>query len=107
MEWILLILAILTEVAGTTLLKLSDGMKNLAPTIGSLILYFISLGLLGLSLNKLDVSIAYAIWSGLGTALIVGIGIFFLGEALTWQKLLFIGLIVVGAVGLNLTSEGH
>lgn len=107
MEWIFLILAILTEVAGTTLLKLSDGMKNLVPTIASLILYLVSLGLLGLSLNKLDVSVAYAIWSGLGTALIVGIGIFFLGEAVTWQKLLFIGLIVVGAVGLNLTGEGH
>lgn len=107
MEWIFLILAILTEVGGTTLLKLSDGMKNFAPTIASLILYLISLGLLGLSLNKLDVSVAYAIWSGLGTALIVGIGIFFLGEAVTWQKLLFIGFIVVGAVGLNLTGEGH
>lgn len=107
MEWIFLILAILTEVAGTTLLKLSDGMKNLVPTIASLILYLVSLGLLGLSLNKLDVSVAYAIWSGLGTALIVGIGIFFLGEAVTWQKLLFIGFIVVGAVGLNLTGEGH
>ncbi len=107
MEWIFLILAILTEVAGTTLLKLSDGMKNLVPTIASLILYLVSLGLLGLSLNKLDVSVAYAIWSGLGTALIVGIGIFFLGEAVTWQKLLFIGLIVIGAVGLNLTGEGH
>lgn len=107
MEWILLLLAILTEVAGTTLLKYSDGMKNLAPTIASLILYLVSLGLLGLSLNKIDVSVAYAIWSGLGTALIVGIGIFFLGEAVTWQKLLFIAFIVIGAIGLNLTSEGH
>jgi len=107
MEWILLLAAILTEVAGTSLLKLSDGMKNLAPTIGSMLLYLVSLGLLGLSINKLDVSIAYAIWSGLGTALIVGIGIFFLGEVVTWQKLLFIGFIVIGAIGLNLTGEGH
>lgn len=107
MEWILLSAAILTEVGGTTLLKFSDGMKNLAPTVGSMLLYLVSLGLLSLSINKLDVSIAYAIWSGFGTALIVAIGIFFLGEAVTWQKLLFIGFIVVGAIGLNLTSKGH
>ncbi|MDL1898499.1 multidrug efflux SMR transporter [Anaerolineae bacterium CFX7] len=107
MEWILLLAAIITEVAGTSLLKLSDGMRNLWPTLGSLALYLASLALLGLSLNKLDVSVAYAIWSGLGTALIVLIGIFFLGEAASWQKLLFISLIVIGAIGLNLTGEGH
>lgn len=107
MEWILLILAIVTEVGGTSLLKISDGLRNLAPTAGSLILYVVSLGLLALSLNKIDVSVAYAIWSGLGTALIVLISIFFLGETMSWMKLIFIGLIVVGAVGLNLTSSAH
>lgn len=104
MEWILLLAAILTEVAGTTFLKFSDGMRNLVPTVASMILYLVSLGLLGLSLNKIDVSIAYAIWSGLGTALIVLIGVFFAGEAMTWSKLFFIALIVVGAIGLNLTG---
>lgn len=107
MEWILLLAAILTEVAGTTLLKLSDGMKSLVPTVGSMVLYLVSIGLLGLSLNKLDVSVAYAIWSGLGTALIVLLAIFFLGEAMTWSKMLFIALIVIGAVGLNLTGSAH
>ena len=107
MEWILLLAAIVTEVAGTTLLKLSDGMKNLMPTISSMVLYLVSIGLLGLSLNKIDVSVAYAIWSGLGTALIVLLGIFLFGEAMTWSKMLFIALIVVGAVGLNLTSSAH
>ncbi len=107
MEWILLLAAILTEVVGTTLLKFSDGMKNLAPTAGSLAMYLVSLILLGLSLNKLDVSVAYAIWSGLGTALIVLLGIFLFGENMTWAKTLFIALIVIGAVGLNLTGAGH
>lgn len=105
MEWILLVLAIVTEVGGTSLLKFSDGLRNLAPTAGALVLYLLSLGLLALSLSKIDVSVAYAIWSGLGTALIVLISIFFLGESVTWTKLLFMGLIVVGAVGLNLTSS--
>jgi small multidrug resistance pump len=104
MEWILLILAITTEVAGTTLLKFSEGLRHLVPAGAALVLYLISLGLLGISLNKIDVSVAYAIWSGLGTALIVVIGIVWLGEPLTWTKLLFIALILVGAVGLNLTS---
>jgi small multidrug resistance pump len=107
MEWILLVLAITTEVAGTSLLKLSEGMRHLFPTLGSLVLYLVSLALLGLSLNKIDVSVAYAIWSGLGTALIVIIGIVWLGEAMTWTKILFIALIVVGAIGLNLTSQAH
>lgn len=107
MEWVLLVLAIVTEVAGTSLLKVSDGMRNLVPTLGSLILYLVSLGLLGLSLGKIEVSVAYAIWSGLGTALIVLIGIVLLGEAVTLTKLLFIGLIVVGAIGLNVTGGEH
>ncbi len=107
MEWILLLAAIVTEVAGTTLLKLSDGMKNLAPTVGSMLLYLVSLALLGMSLHKIDVSVAYAIWSGLGTALIVLLGIFLFGEAVTWSKILFIALIVFGAVGLNLTGNAH
>ncbi len=107
MEWILLLLAIGAEIAGTTLLKLSDGLRNLVPAAAAMILYFLSLGLLALSLNKLDVSVAYAIWSGLGTALIVVISIFFLGETITWAKFIFIALIVIGAVGLNLTSKGH
>lgn len=107
MEWILLIAAISTEVAGTSLLKISDGMRNLYPTLGSLALYLVSLGLLGLALGKLEVSVAYAIWSGLGTALIVAIGMVWLGEAMTWTKIFFIALIVIGAIGLNLTSEGH
>ena len=106
MEWILLILAIVAEVAGTSLLKLSDGLRNLVPAIAAFFLYLISLGLLALSLNKIDVSVAYAIWSGLGTALIVAISILFLGESMTWTKFIFIALIVIGAVGLNLTSKG-
>ncbi len=107
MEWILLVLAIITEVAGTSLLKLSEGLKNVMPAIGAFVLYMISLGLLALSLDKLDVSVAYAIWSGLGTALIVLIGIFWMGEAMTWSKIFFIALIVVGAMGLNLTGRAH
>lgn len=107
MEWILLGFAIVTEVAGTSLLKFSDGLRNFLPTLGSMILYLVSLGLLGLSLNKIDVSVAYAIWSGLGTALIVVIGVVWLGEGISVTKLLFIGLIVIGAVGLNLTSQAH
>ena len=105
MQWILLILAIMVEVVSTSLLKLSNGLTNLGPTLGSFGLYLVSLGLLALALNKIDVSVAYAIWSGLGTALIVLVSVFVLGESMTWAKGLFIALIVVGAVGLNLTGE--
>ena len=105
MQWIFLVLAILVEVVSTSLLKLSNGLTNLGPTLASFALYLVSLGLLALALNKIDVSVAYAIWSGLGTALIVLVSVFVLGESMTWAKGFFIALIVVGAVGLNLTGE--
>lgn len=105
MEWILLIIAILFEVSGTTLFKFADGFRNLFALLGGLVLFAVSLTIWSLSLSKIDVSVAYAIWSGVGTTLIVCIGYFWFGEVMTPPKLLFIVMTVVGAIGLNLTSR--
>ena len=55
----------------------------------------------------IPVSVSYAIWSGVGTAMIAAIGMTYFKEPVTAARLLFIGLIVFGAVGLNLVGSGH
>jgi len=107
MHWLTLTAAIVLEVMGTTSMKLSEGFTRLAPSIGVFVFYTASLGLLTLALKKWDVSVAYAIWSGLGTALIVAVGVLWFGEALTWMRAVSILLILVGVVGLNLGGSAH
>jgi small multidrug resistance pump len=104
MHWIFLILAILFEVSGTTNMKLSHGFTRLVPSILIFVFYSISFTFLTLALKKIDISIAYAIWSGLGTALIATIGILLFKEPLTALKLISIVLVIAGVVGLNLSG---
>ncbi len=106
MTWILLIVAIVLEVSGTICLKLSDGFTKTGPIIAMLAFYALGLGLLAIVIKTIDISIAYAIWSGLGTALIAIIGIMWFHEPATLVKIFSIVLIVVGIVGLNLAG-GH
>ena len=102
--WFYLVLAIVTEVAGTTFLKLSDGMTKIVPIILTFVLYGVSFVFLGLCLKKIDVGVSYAIWSGLGTALITIVGIMYFKEPMSALKVASIVLIIVGVVGLNLTE---
>jgi small multidrug resistance pump len=104
MHWILLYAAIAFEVAGTTSLKLSHGLERLGFFGLCLASYAISFGLLALALKTIPVGVAYAIWSGFGTVLIVIIGMVWFAEAATVPRLLFIAMIIVGAIGLNLTT---
>ncbi|MBN1882487.1 MAG: multidrug efflux SMR transporter [Deltaproteobacteria bacterium] len=104
MYWFYLLLAILTEVAGTVFLKLSDGMTKIVPIVLTFILYGVSFVFLGLCLKKIDVAVSYAIWSGLGTALITVVGFLYFKEPMSVLKVVSIGLIIVGVVGLNLTD---
>jgi small multidrug resistance pump len=103
-HWLYLVFAILFEVAGTTNMKLSEGFTKIIPSILIFVFYGISFTFLTLALKRIDVSIAYAIWSGLGTALIVIIGFTFFKEPVTIIKVVSIGLIVVGVVGLHLSG---
>jgi len=75
MHWLYLALAILAEVAGTTCMKLSDGLTKSTPSVLMWLLYGVCFYFLSLTLKKVDVSIAYAIWSGVGTALIATVGV--------------------------------
>lgn len=103
MPYVFLTLAICAEVLGTTLLKYTAGFTRLWPTVGSLAAYGLSFLLLAQALARgLGVGIAYAIWSGLGTALIVVIGVLVLREPLTAVKVAGLALVVAGVVTLQL-----
>ena len=101
----LLLLAIIFEVFGTTCMKLSEGFSKLLPSILIFVFYAISFTVFTFALKKLDVSIAYAIWAGLGTALITVIGIFWFKEPVNALKMASLVLVVVGVVGLNLSDR--
>ncbi|RME04119.1 MAG: QacE family quaternary ammonium compound efflux SMR transporter [Planctomycetota bacterium] len=102
-HWFYLFLAIFFEIAGTTSMKLSEGFSRFFPSVCIFIFYGICFYFLTLALRGIDISTAYAIWSGLGTALIVGIGFFYFRETISWSQLFFISLILVGVVGLHLS----
>lgn len=102
MAWILLLAAIGFEVAGTVCMKLSDGFRNLLPSVLIFVFYAAAFGLLTLTLKRMDLSLAYAIWAGIGTALTVVIGVLWFQEALTMLKLASVALVIAGIVGMNL-----
>lgn len=100
----LLALAILVEVGASALLPKAEGFTNLGWTAVVLTGYALAIWLLTIVVKKMDVSIAYAIWSGVGTAAIAIVGYFWLGESMTPVKVAGIALIVAGVVALNLNS---
>jgi small multidrug resistance pump len=104
MAYILLACAIVSEVAGTTALKFSNGFTRLWPTVGVAVGYGLSFYLLALTLKSVPVGTAYAIWSAAGTALIATIGILFFGESASLLRLGGIALVIIGVVILNLAG---
>jgi small multidrug resistance pump len=103
LAWIYLTFAIGLEVTATLSLKAAGDGKALAVVL-VLVGYVGSFAFLLLVLRRMDVSVAYAVWAGAGTALIALIGVTALGEPATLAKLGSVALIVVGVVGLNLSG---
>ncbi len=99
--------AILFEVAGTVSMKLSHGFSKVTPSVLIFIFYGFAFILLTLALKKIDVGVAYAVWSGVGTALVAIIGVLFLREPMPFIKILFITLIIAGVAGLYLTNTAQ
>jgi small multidrug resistance pump len=102
-----LLLAILAEVTGTICVKLSQGFTRLVSSVLIFVFYGLSLGFLGLALKKVDLSLAYAVWSGLGIAFIASVGILYFREPVTIMKMASLALIVAGVVGLNVAGEAR
>ena len=101
MPWIFLSVAILFEVAGITSMKLSRGFAELLPSIGVFVFYICSAAAVILALRRLELSVAYAIWSGAGTALTTAVGIAWFGEPVGLVKILSLLLVLLGIVGLH------
>lgn len=104
MAWAILILAGLFEVAWAMGLKYTEGFTRLWPTLATLAAMGVSLGLLGLALRDLPLGTAYAVWTGVGTVGTVILGIAILGEPAGAVRLVCIGLILAGIVGLKLSA---
>ncbi len=104
MSWVLLIAAICMEVCGTTCMKLSQGFTRLLPSVLIFVFYAASFTLMTFAVKKLDLSLTYAIWSGVGTFLIALIGLFWFKEPLTVIKIVSMILVIAGVIGLNLSS---
>jgi small multidrug resistance pump len=102
--WLVLTLAILLELSGTICLKLSYGFSRWGPSIGVVLFYLGSFALMGQSLKCLEVGIVYAIWSGVGTALIAFVGVLAFGESVTAFKIIGLLMIVGGTFLLRLAS---
>jgi quaternary ammonium compound-resistance protein SugE len=103
MAWLYLFIAGLLEIGWAIGLKYTDGFSRLWPSVATGISMILSIGFLGLALKTLPVGTGYAVWTGIGTVGTVILGIALLGEPATLVKLLCVGLIVAGIVGLKLS----
>lgn len=103
--YLFLSISIISELVATSLLKLSDGMSVLLPSVVVAVGYGLAFYFLSLSLKTIPLSLAYAIWSGVGTALTALIGVIFWGEVLTILMLVGIVFIIGGVVLLNSSKE--
>jgi quaternary ammonium compound-resistance protein SugE len=104
MPWFVIVVAGLFETGFAVLLKQSANFSRLWPTVGFAACALISFGLLNLALGKLEVGPAYAVWTGIGAAGTAAVGILALGESSSVMKLVSIGLILAGVIGLNLSG---
>ncbi|NJM44399.1 MAG: multidrug efflux SMR transporter [Brachymonas sp.] len=103
--WMLLSVAIVLEVAGTTCMKLSNGFSRPVPSVAMFCFYGMAFACNTFAVKTLDLSITYAVWSGVGTIATACIGIFYFKEAATALKLVSISLIVMGVFGLHAASR--
>ena len=104
MVWWILVLAGLFEIAWALGLKYTEGFARLWPSVGTAAAMVVSIGLLGLAMRTLPVGTAYAIWTGIGAVGTVALGMLIFGEPATLVRLVCVGLILVGIVGLKLTA---
>lgn len=101
---LLLFVAIVIEVVATSLLPRADGFRDVPWTIAVMAGYTVSIWLLTVVVRTVPVSVAYAIWSGLGTATVAVVGYLWLGESMGALKAVSLAMIVFGVVGLNLVG---
>merc|ERR1712157_560760 len=104
---IVLFVSILMEIRATTMIKIASDTSNLNLMLLAISLFVTSLFGFALALKKIEVSVAYAVWSALGTAVVSVYGILLFGESCSTMKIVSLLFIMLGVVGLNLTDDGH
>lgn len=104
LAWVLLLIAVAVEVAGTASLPRTEGFTDLRWSAFVLGCYAAAIVLLSVIVRTLPVAVTYAVWSGAGTALVAVVAYYFLDEPMTLLKVTSLGLIVLGVIGLNLAG---
>jgi quaternary ammonium compound-resistance protein SugE len=104
MNWFILFVAGLFEVGWSIGLKYTEGFTRLWPTVATVLAMITSLGLLGIAMKSLPVGTAYAVWVGVGAVGTAILGIVLLDESASLTRLLSLGLIVAGIVGLKFAT---
>ena len=99
--WLALAGAITLEIGGTVSMKLSHGFTRPVPSVMLFVLYGLSFALMTVAVKRIDMSVSYAIWSGIGTATIALIGVGWFKESLTPTQIISIVAIVGGVIGLR------
>jgi len=99
--YLILVIAIFCEVAGTILLPVSQNFTKIIPTVLLSIFYICALYLLTFVVNKLPIAIVYATWSGLGVFTVAILGYVLFNETLGWQSIIGLFLIVIGVILVN------
>jgi small multidrug resistance pump len=104
LNWLYLFGAILFEVAGTMSMKFSEGFTKLLPSVMIFVCYAVAFTFVTFAIRKIEISVAYTVWSGVGTTLVAMIGILYFGEQATALKLASIALVIAGVVGLKISA---
>ena len=105
--YLLLVAAILLEVAGTLLLPATQNFSRIFPTVIMVVCYLGSFFLLTFVIKVLPISIVYATWSGLGVFTVAILGYFLFGQSLSWQAICGLFLIVTGVAIVNFFNSAH
>jgi quaternary ammonium compound-resistance protein SugE len=105
MAWLILIVAAILEIGWAIGLKLSEGFTRYGIAAATIAAMIASMALLGLAARTLPIGTAYAVWTGIGAAGTALIGIWLLGEPVTFLRLGSIGLIIAGVIGLKLATS--
>ncbi|KQO00220.1 MULTISPECIES: quaternary ammonium compound efflux SMR transporter SugE [Stenotrophomonas] len=104
MAWIYLLVAGLFEIVWAIGLKYTEGWTRLWPSLGTLAAMVVSFWCLSQSLKSIPIGTGYAIWTGIGAVGAAALGILLFGDSASWPRLLCIGLIVSGVIGLKMVS---
>ena len=103
--WVSLAFAILFGALGTIFLKLSGGFQRLKPVFYLIIFYTISFIALTFAIKYIELSVVYAVWSGVGTILVAAISAYYFHESFSLRKIIFLIFIILGVIGIHLSVD--